>query len=291
MNIDLSWDHIRFFIAVHQAGSVVKAAATLGVSHATVLRNISRLERSLGITLFDRLQSGYRITPQGEDILEYALGMQEQADKLVRRGTGRNPAPEGILRLAVPDSSLFDLVPLLVQFRAQFPLISVQAQHGTPDLIADSKADLAFVLTNNPPDALVGRQLEKIEFAYYASPVYPESDQGNQLHANSCEWITWCSESADKDIGADWQEDALRHFSRQPNIVFQAANHDDALCAVREGMGVSLLRKPQPGLIELAFKSAARPVGVWMLTHHELRRSGRLQAFMQYVVGQFSARH
>ena len=54
----LDWDHLRYFVAVVKAGTVIGAARHLGVSHATVLRNVSRLEAFLGIRLFDRVQSG-----------------------------------------------------------------------------------------------------------------------------------------------------------------------------------------------------------------------------------------
>ena len=62
----LNWDQLRYFVAVVSAGTVIGAARSLGVSHATVLRNVSRLEGFLGIRLFHRVQSGYRVTAEGE---------------------------------------------------------------------------------------------------------------------------------------------------------------------------------------------------------------------------------
>jgi DNA-binding transcriptional LysR family regulator len=291
MNKHMNWDHIRFFIEVARAGSVVNAAAALGVSHATVLRNISRLEQQLGIALFERLQTGYRITAQGGEILANAQAMQEQAELLVRRATARNPAPEGLLRVVVPERSLFDLMPLVAGFRAEFPLISVRTERGTPEALARSEVDLAFAITNKPPDELVGRQLSRIEFAYQASADYVESFGAEQPSATACNWIIWDSQTLDDEVDPQSQEVALRRFTRQPDIVLRAATHDDALSAIRAGIGVGLVRRPQPDLQVLPFRSPSRPVGVWMLTHQQLRRAGRIEAFMDYVVSRFANDH
>lgn len=285
----MSWDHIRIFIEVAQAGSVVKAATRLGISHATALRNVSRLERDIGVKLFDRLQSGYRITPQGEEILPNALAMAEQAARLERQAAAKNPAPEGLLSLVVPESSLFDLMPLIAEFRTKYPLIYVDTESGGVESIAQAKADVVIALTNTPPDELVGRQLTKIEFAYYVSPTYLKlNTEDKPLRPSACAWITWNSSmTSDAEVDSDWQEIALRRFSKQPNVVLRTSGHNDAISATSSGVGVSLLKKPQIELVELTFKPAIQSVGVWMLTHQDLRRSGRIQGFMDFAVDHF----
>ena len=63
----LRWEPIRYFVAVARAGSVMAAARQLGVGHATVLRNVARLEAGLGLRLFDHVRTGYRLTADGEE--------------------------------------------------------------------------------------------------------------------------------------------------------------------------------------------------------------------------------
>ena len=55
----LSWDDLRFFVAVARCGSLRGAAREIAVNHSTILRRITRFERSLGVKLFERLPSGY----------------------------------------------------------------------------------------------------------------------------------------------------------------------------------------------------------------------------------------
>ncbi len=287
----VNWEQIRFFVEVVKAGSVAQAAAGIGVSHATVLRSISRLEQDLGIKLFDRLQSGYRITPQGEELLPSALAMAEHVETLVRRAAGKNPAPEGLLRLQVPDSSLIDLGPLIADFRALYPRIFVQTEQLPDELMARSEVDVALALTNAPPDDLVGRQIAKVEFAYYASSAYlGDTKRAKSLELDDCDWVVWGGAVAPADgISASAQEGLLRRFSKRPNIALRVSSHSDALAAVRAGVGISLLRKPQDELEEVPVRTGVRSIGLWILTHQELQRSGRIQAFMDSAIERYLA--
>src|SRR3979411_3130740 len=68
----IDWDDVRYFLAVARGGSVRAAAERLGVNHATVLRRIAQLEERLGVHMFEKLPSGYRLTAAGEEVLEFA---------------------------------------------------------------------------------------------------------------------------------------------------------------------------------------------------------------------------
>lgn len=293
MDNELSWDHLRHFAAVVKAGTVVGAARTLGVSHATVLRNISRLEGCLGMRLFDRIQSGYRVTTEGEEIYVNALAMEEQAETLLRRAMGQHPAPEGLLKLVVSDCALVDLMPLLREFRREFPRIelSIGPVEDLADGIAQRSIDVAIVMTNTPPEDLVGRQLSRIGFACYASPEYLQERQTVTPKPEECDWITWGA-TGSGDIGPEfsWQRPMLRRLVPHQNVALHTVDHRDALDAVREGVGASLLRDTLcEQLVRLPFHAASESVGVWMLTHPDLRRAGRVKVFMDFVASSFVA--
>src|SRR6266481_2905142 len=61
----IDWDDVRYFLAVARGGSVRAAAERLGVNHSTVLRRIAQLEERLGVHMFEKLPSGYRLTAAG----------------------------------------------------------------------------------------------------------------------------------------------------------------------------------------------------------------------------------
>ena len=57
----VQWDDARIFLAVARGGSLSAAALVLGLGIATVSRRLQRLEEALGVPLFSRHQSGYRL--------------------------------------------------------------------------------------------------------------------------------------------------------------------------------------------------------------------------------------
>ena len=288
MNNDLNWEHLRYFVAVVRAGSVVGAARNLGVSHATVLRNVSRLEQSLGIRLFDRIQSGYLATAEGEEIFVNAAAMEEQAETLKRRAMGQDPAPEGLLKLVVSDTSLVDLMAILREFRREYPRIQlgIEPARGLAAGILQRKADVALIVTNAPPEELIGRQVARISFACYASTGYLE-EKAHPVEAEKCDWITWGMEGS-ADSLVSWQHRMISRLAPKRNLVLHTVSHDDALSAVRAGVGVSLLKDNfSDELVELPFRTSTESLGIWMLTHPDLRRSGRVKVFMDFVADNF----
>ena len=65
-NLDrLSWDNLRLFLVVAEAGSFRAAANTAGVSLNTIRTKIERLERQIGGPLFRRSVEGVTPTQDG----------------------------------------------------------------------------------------------------------------------------------------------------------------------------------------------------------------------------------
>ena len=98
----IDWDDVRYFLAAARGGSVRGAAKTLGVNHATVLRRIAQLEKRLGAQMFERLPSGYRLTPAGEEVLEFAEQMEASSHQLEMRVLARDQSARGLLRVTLP---------------------------------------------------------------------------------------------------------------------------------------------------------------------------------------------
>ncbi|WP_043639584.1 LysR family transcriptional regulator [Nonomuraea candida] len=81
--------HIRVFVAVARAGTVVGAAGELGLAPASVSEQVRRLEGGLGVTLFERTPQGMRPTEAGRALLERAHGLLDHAEDVRRAVTGQ----------------------------------------------------------------------------------------------------------------------------------------------------------------------------------------------------------
>ena len=87
----LNYNHLYYFHAVASEGSVARAAERLGVTQPTISEQVRALERSLGVTLFERAPSGLRLTSEGRVAFEHTSVMFRQSERLIE-SLGQAPA-------------------------------------------------------------------------------------------------------------------------------------------------------------------------------------------------------
>ena len=76
--------HMKDALEVAKSGSINKAAEVLMVAAPNVSRSIKELETDFGITIFERTQNGTKLTPEGEEFINYAKGVLRQIDEIER---------------------------------------------------------------------------------------------------------------------------------------------------------------------------------------------------------------
>jgi len=77
-----AWDSYQLFLHVARLGGLTGASGTSGLSPATVGRRMLELEQDTGRTLFLRSQTGYRLTPDGQALLDHLQEMEAAARKV-----------------------------------------------------------------------------------------------------------------------------------------------------------------------------------------------------------------
>jgi DNA-binding transcriptional LysR family regulator len=90
---DVTWDQMRFLLAIQRAGSLRGAAINLNVNHATVARALQGAEGALGTRLFDRSARGLNLIQPGELLLPHAEEMERRMLEVQRRLTGLDSVP------------------------------------------------------------------------------------------------------------------------------------------------------------------------------------------------------
>src|SRR5713226_3827009 len=96
MGFRMELRHLRYFVAVADAGSLTEAAQqTLRTSQPSLSRQIRDLEDEVGARLLTRRARGIELTPAGRAFLDHArlvLAQVEAASEAARR-TARPPRP------------------------------------------------------------------------------------------------------------------------------------------------------------------------------------------------------
>src|SRR5690349_16181026 len=100
----MDWDDLRYFLAVHRAGSTAGAARLLNVQHTTVGRRLTGLEEQLGTSLFARTPTGLVPTSVAADILPLAEDVERAMQAIGRVTQSGGTGLEGVVRLTTSEA-------------------------------------------------------------------------------------------------------------------------------------------------------------------------------------------
>ena len=73
--------HLRYFVAVAEAGQITEAAARLGIAQPTLSQSLAQLEHRLGMQLLERRPHGVDLTDAGRVLLDRARATVKAADE------------------------------------------------------------------------------------------------------------------------------------------------------------------------------------------------------------------
>jgi len=140
---------LRYVIAVARQRHFGQAARDCCVSQPTLSVGIKKLEKELGVTLFERSAAEVTITPQGQPIIDQAMKILEEVDALEHMATIAQDPLLGPLRLG----AIYTVGPYL--FPGLIPEIRKIAPEMPLVLYEGYTTDLARMLRQGDIDAAI----------------------------------------------------------------------------------------------------------------------------------------
>jgi DNA-binding transcriptional LysR family regulator len=135
--------HLRYFVAVAEAGSLTRAAEGLGMQQPPLGQQIRSLEREIGVQLFDRRSRCISLNAAGNVFLEDARDILRRAENAAEHVRRFDQGESGTLRIGLTSSASFHaLVPeLLRRFRQTHPRVKIEVEESeTYELILGLRA-------------------------------------------------------------------------------------------------------------------------------------------------------
>ena len=279
-DLNFDWNQLRAFLATAEEGSLSAAARALGLTQPTLGRQVSALEETLGIALFERVGRGLELTAAGREILPHARAMGAAAQRVSLAVAGQAQALEGKLKITASDVfSAHFLPPVLARLRAVAPRLEIEivAANDIRDLLR-READIAIRHVRPSEPELIARKVRDATAHFYAAQSY----LARRGHPKTLQELTR------HDFVHPGDADRFIGHMRAMGLALGPENlrvgSDNGLVAwelARQGLGVIPMsdevaaRCPEmerllPGMEPITFP-------VWLVTHRELHGSARVR--------------
>jgi DNA-binding transcriptional LysR family regulator len=287
------WSDLRHFLAVARQGSTIAAAKTLKLSQSTVHRRLDELEKKIGRPIVVRQANGYRLTEFGKELLPLAARVEDAVNSLERFVAASDDEPSGSVRVTCSESIGYRLMQSSVfdKFHDRHRGLRVELIMSDHFLdISNGEADVAIRAGVPNEETLVGRKIADVPWALYCSRKYIERhgriDRIEDIDRHA---IVEFAGDIREHHAARW----LRSVAPKAKVVASSNSVPGLMMTVRSGVGLAPLPMPlagrDPDLICLIGPVPGLYSPIYLLTHPDLRRAPRIEAFFDFVIADLAS--
>lgn len=278
-----NWDDLRFFLALHDAGTLSGAARVAGVEHTTVARRVDALEEKLGVKLFDRFPRGWSLTAAGKALVPHARKMEESLHGLLREASGGATALSGKVRISAPPAvTAWVLAPRLQSALHKLPGIEIdlRAELRVTDLMR-RESDIAIRYSRPTAPGLAVRSMATVTYQLCASADYLASRDAEQ----------WEFLGYDEQLQHTPQHEWLEKVRGGRRYRMRANDLGTLYQAALAGSGVACLPDYFPANTLVLIEPPLAPVRrkLWIVMHEDVRRAAPVRAVADEIIALLTA--
>jgi len=281
------WNDLRHLLAVARHGSTIAAAKSLKVSQSTVHRRLEELEARMGRHLVIRQPTGYKLTEFGTALAPIAEQVEAAIKSVERFVSAADATMSGSLRVTCPESIGYRLMQsgLLDEFQKRHPGIKVDLIMGDRFLdLSKGEADVAVRAGDQYDDNLIGRKIAAVQWALYASQAYVSRngpiDVPDELNNHA---VVEFDGALKSHAASKW----MKAMAPEARAAALSNSIPGLLMTVKSGAGLAPLPMPlaskETDLVSLISPIPGLESNIYLLTHPDLRRMPRVQAFFEFI--------
>jgi DNA-binding transcriptional LysR family regulator len=278
-----NWDDLRFFLALHDAGTLSGAARVAGVEHTTVARRIDALEAALAVKLFDRFPKGWSLTAAGKALVPHARNMEDGLHGLLRVAGGTAELSGKVRVSAPPAVTAWVLAPGLQQALHRFPGIELdlRAELKVTDLMR-RESDIAIRYNRPTSPGLAVRSLSTVTYRLCASEAYLAGRTPEQ----------WEFLGYDELLQHTPQHQWLEKVRGTRRYCMRSNDLGTLYQATLAGGGVAVLPDyfPLSPLVQIETPVCAVKRRLWIVMHEDVRRAAPVRAVADEIIALLTTR-
>lgn len=291
----IDWDKLRIFHSVAAAQSLTRGGELLGLSQSAVSRQISALEDSLQVALFNRHARGLVLTEQGEILYKTVNDIFTKLAAAENALLESKERPRGPLKITAPTAiGTMWLVPHLREFHELYPEIQVTllATDRELDLIR-READVAIRLFPAKHPDLVQKKLIALNNSLYASNDYLR-EHGVPRKASDLlqhRFIVYAEEEKVPFDDINWVLMLDKKLKADAKLILRINSMRGIFRAVESGLGIAGLPDymvhGMPHITKILPEQKGPQTDVFYTYSTELRNSKRVRVFRDFIVRKF----
>ncbi|WP_279480828.1 LysR family transcriptional regulator [Aureimonas sp. SK2] len=283
---EFSWDDLQFFLAVARTGQLSAAARLLRTNHVTVSRRLDRLEKDLGVRLFERSPRGYMLTALGERLVERAGAMERDAAVFAEAATEGPTSPRGVVRLATPEGFgnffLADRLPALARSHPALSIELVPIQQIVS--LSRREADLSVALHSPSSGPYRRERIVPYRLFVWASRSYlAAAGPIERPAALAAHPVIGYIDDMIFTPGLDY----LREILPGTRAAYQSSSIHAQLAATRQGFGLGVLpyfiARRYDDLVPVLPREAHIQRDYWLICHDDLVGTPRIRLLSDFI--------
>ena len=286
--------HLRYFVAVAEAGNITRAAASLNISQPPLSRQIQDLESELGVPLFERMHRTLTLTNAGTTLLRESRKILALVDEAVQKTVKRSGRSVIEVHIGYSPSPSIGLLPqAIAAFEKAEPGARVQVHDmSTVEMLQalnSKRIELALMAS---PAAEGQRKLRyqpllSFPVGFIVPTAHPLTKQKHCTVAEALKYPLVGYSRADYADYHAWLMKVLG-LKRPPKLAEECDGHTSLVTALQSGRGIcmngSIFRSQSPKhlrFVPLAPAPASLDVGIG---HTSRSLSPMAQKFVQSMV-------
>lgn len=285
---------IQSFVEVVASGSVSAAAKKCGVAVSNLSRQISNLEKDLGVQLFDRRGRNLQLTEQGQLLWQSWSPIAGQIDAALDAMQTEQHELQGVLQVVLPTEIGPRLLgPAVLDFVQQHPSLEVQCMTSLQGTPFQQYFDVAVwvgrgMLADSP---YVVRKLGQLHSKVVAAPALLARTGCPRLLADLAS--TPCITTSEALEGTPWTFTLTSGRLESPAIqrCFRVDSGQLAKEAALAGVGFALLMEQDCAahieageLVEVELDAEPAPLDVYVAYAHRQLVPRKVRVFVEHML-------